>query len=172
VIDFDERFNIFWFAGSAHLSFAMLKIIKGQMSEGVKAIENLRDRFFADGDIVRYLMAERLLGEVYLKMVEGSGPKSFSLLARNIPFLLSNLPFADGKAHKHLKEAIRVSKEVGDKVSLGQAYLDLGLLHKKKKRTEQARKCISEAIQLFEQCEAEGFLKQAKEALTSLEREK
>jgi class 3 adenylate cyclase/tetratricopeptide (TPR) repeat protein len=169
VIDFDERFNIFWFAGTAHLFFAMLKIIKGQMSEGVKAIKNLRDRFFADGDIVRYLITERLLGEVYLKMVEGSGPKSFSLLARNIPFLLSNLPFADGKAQKHLKEAIRVSKEVGDKVSLGQAYLDLGLLHKKKKRTEQARKCILEAMHLFEQCEAEFNLKQASEALASLE---
>ena len=172
VIDFDERFNIFWFAGSAHLFFAMLKIIKGQMSEGVKAIENLRDRFFADGDIVRYLMTERLLGEVYLKMVEGSGPKSFSLLARNIPFLLSNLPFAESKAQKHLKEAIRGSKEVGYKVSLGQAYFDLGLLHKKKKRTEQARRCLSEAIQLFEQCEAESYLKQAGEALASLERKK
>ena len=32
-----------------------------------------------------------------------------------------------------------------------------------------AKKCISEAIQIFEQTEAEGVLKQAKEALVSLE---
>jgi hypothetical protein len=32
----------------------------------------------------------------------------------------------------------------------------------------QARECISEAIKVFEQCEAEIFLKQAKEALVSL----
>ncbi len=168
VIDFDERFNIFWFAGPAHLFLAMLRIIKGQMSEGVKAIENLRDRFFADGDIATYLMTERLLGEVYLKMVEGSGPKSFSILARNIPFLLSNLPFADGKAQKHLKEAIRVSEEVGTKVSRGQAYLDLGLLHRKKKRKEKARKCLTEAVRLLGECEADGFLEQAREVLASL----
>jgi hypothetical protein len=30
-------------------------------------------------------------------------------------------------------------------------------------------KCISEAINVFEQCEAEIYLKQAKEALASLE---
>jgi tetratricopeptide (TPR) repeat protein len=171
VIDFDERFNISWFAGPANLFFAMLKIIKGQMSEGVKAIENLRDRFFADGDIIRYLMTERLLGEVYLKMVEGSGPRSFSLLARNFPFLLSNLPFADGKAQKHLKKAIRVSEEVGTKVSRGQAYLDLGLLHRKKKRKEKARECLTEAVKLLGECEADAFLKQAREALASLGKE-
>jgi hypothetical protein len=44
----------------------------------------------------------------------------------------------------------------------------LGLLHKAKGRLEQAKECISEAIQIFEQTEAEGFLKQAKEALASL----
>jgi tetratricopeptide (TPR) repeat protein len=168
VIDFDERFNIFWFARPAHLFFAMLKIIKGQMSEGVKAIENLRDRFFADGDIATYLTTERLLGEVYLKMVEGSGPKSFSFLARNIPFLLRNLPFADGKAQKHLEEAIRGSKEVGAKVTRGQAYLDLGLLHRAKKRKEKARECLTEAVRLLGECEADAFLEQAKEALASL----
>ncbi len=52
---------------------------------------------------------------------------------------------------------------------LGQAYLDLGFLHKIKKRTDQAKECISEAIKIFEQTEAESFLKQAKEALVSLE---
>jgi hypothetical protein len=35
-----------------------------------------------------------------------------------------------------------------------------------------AKKCISEAIQIFEQTEAEGFLKQAKEALACIEGEK
>jgi tetratricopeptide (TPR) repeat protein len=166
VIDFDERFNIFWFAGRAHLFFAMLKIIKGQMSEGVKAIENLRDRFFADGDIVTYLMTERLLGEVYLKMVEGSGPKTFSLLARNIPFLIRNIPFADRKAQEHLEEVIRVSASIGR--NAGQAYLDLGLLHRAKKRKEKARECLTEAVRLLGESEADAYLQQAKEALTSL----
>ena len=36
------------------------------------------------------------------------------------------------------------------------------------KRTDQARECLSEAIQIFEECEAELYLAQAKEASASL----
>jgi len=65
-------------------------------------------------------------------------------------------------------KAIEAAKEIGAKSLLGPLYLDLGLLHKAKKRTDQAREIISEAIQLFEQCKAEVYLKQVKEALESL----
>jgi hypothetical protein len=46
--------------------------------------------------------------------------------------------------------------------------LELGLLHKIKGRTDEARKCISDAVRLFEECEADVFLKQAREALAAL----
>jgi hypothetical protein len=55
------------------------------------------------------------------------------------------------------------------KTILGGAYFKLGLLHKAKKRTDKARQCISEAIKIFEQCEAEIFVHQAREALESLQ---
>ena len=51
---------------------------------------------------------------------------------------------------------------------LAQAYLDLGRLHKAKKRFDPARECISEAIKIFEEYEAEGYSNQAKAALASL----
>jgi tetratricopeptide (TPR) repeat protein len=89
-------------------------------------------------------------------------------MAKNIGFLIKNVPFASKKAEEHFNRAIGVAKEIGAKGMLGTAYLDLGLLHKSKKRIEEAKRCISEAIQLFEQCEMEEFLKQAKEALASL----
>jgi hypothetical protein len=44
----------------------------------------------------------------------------------------------------------------------------LGLLHKAKGRSERAKDCISESIRIFEQCEAEAYLKQAKETLELL----
>jgi len=49
------------------------------------------------------------------------------------------------------------------------AYFDLGLLHKANKRTEKARECILEAIKIFEKLELERYLRQAEEALSSLE---
>ena len=166
VIDFDERFNIFWMACRAYLSLAMLKIGKGEISEGLKEIEKRRDRCSADGDMNTYLTAEQLLGEVYLKMVERQGSESLSLLASNTPFLVKNLPFADNNAQKHLEEVIRVSLSIGS--NAGRAYLDLGLLHKAKKRKDKARECLMEAARLFEESEADAFLEQARKALRSL----
>ena len=88
---------------------------------------------------------------------------------RNIGFLIKNVPSAAKKAEFHFNKAIEVAMEIGAKAILGQVFLDLGLLHKAKKKTDKARKCISKAIEILEACEAIVYLKQAKEALASLE---
>jgi hypothetical protein len=46
--------------------------------------------------------------------------------------------------------------------------MDMGELRKIKGKTDEARKYISDAIQLFEECDADVFLKQAREALAAL----
>jgi hypothetical protein len=60
---------------------------------------------------------------------------------------------------------VEVSKEIGDKGLLGEAYLNLGLLYREKKKTDQARERLSEAVRIFEECEIDVFLREAKEAL-------
>jgi tetratricopeptide (TPR) repeat protein len=81
---------------------------------------------------------------------------------------VKNVPFAGKKAEGHFKKVIEVAGEIGAKAISGGAYLDLGLLYKTKKRKDQANKCISEAVRLFEQCESDVYLKQANETLESL----
>ena len=61
-----------------------------------------------------------------------------------------------------------LAKEIEAKGLLGTTYLDLGLFYKARKRTDQARECISKAIQVFEECKAEVYLAQANEAFESL----
>jgi tetratricopeptide (TPR) repeat protein len=89
-------------------------------------------------------------------------------MTRNIGFLVKNVPFASKRAEDHFNKAIEVAKETGSNGLLGMAHLGLGRLHGAKGRKNQARECICTAIELFEQCEAEGYLKQAREALESL----
>ncbi|MCJ7686063.1 MAG: hypothetical protein MUO68_17410, partial [Desulfobacteraceae bacterium] len=115
-----------------------------------------------------YSFYEILLGMVYLQIVQGEGERSLSTMFKNIGFLVKNVPFAAKKCEDHFTKAIEVAKEIGAKGFQGRACLNLGLLHRAKKRTEQARECITEAAQLFEQCEADTSLEQAKEALASL----
>lgn len=89
-------------------------------------------------------------------------------LAKNIGFLVRNLPFAGKKSEEHLNKAIECAERIGTKGILGQVYLDLGLVSKLKKRTNKEREFISKSIDLFEQYEAEVFLKQEKDVLESL----
>jgi tetratricopeptide (TPR) repeat protein len=89
-------------------------------------------------------------------------------MAKNIGFLVKNVPFANQKAEEHFNKAIELFKEIGLKSHLGAVYLSLGLLYKANRKTDQARQCILEAIDIFRECEAEAYLKQANDALDSL----
>lgn len=81
---------------------------------------------------------------------------------------MKNVPFASKKAENYFNKAIESAKRFRAKGIEGWAYFDLGLLHKAKKRNNLAGKCISEAIQIFEQIGAEVRLKQARDSLADL----
>jgi class 3 adenylate cyclase/tetratricopeptide (TPR) repeat protein len=158
------------FLGTAARSFAAIILMaKGDLSRGEKTVIDLLQVWLENGSRYRYAALNNTLGKFYLQIFQKTGPKTISFIARNIGFLVKTIPFADKKAESCFNKAIEVSKEIGAKGILGQAYLDLSFLHKAKNRTNQARECIFEAIQLFEKCEADVNLKQAKEALESLE---
>ena len=143
-------------------------IANGQVSKGVKLVEDIRDTYQQNERKGTLSMTEYILGKIYLQMVEGENKPSFSILARNIGFIVKNISSAGKKAENHFNKAIEVATEVGAKNYLARSFLELGLLHKAKKRTKQAKECIAKAVELFEQCEAEVYLKQAQETLASL----
>jgi len=152
----------------AEILLGLTYVASGQMSKGLKMVEKVRDMFQKNKRRGRLAMPEYILGKIYLQIVAGENLPSFSILARNIGFVVKNVPAAGKKAEDHFKRTIEIANEIGAKSWIAVSYLDLGLLHKAKKRTDQARECISEAIKIFEEIEAEVFLKQAKETLASL----
>jgi len=150
------------------LSLGAIYVSQGHMSRGLTMIEEIKGYCEECGAKYNIITAEFILGRVYKQIAEGAGPLSPVLIAKNIGFLLKNVPFAAKKAENHFQKAIELAQEIGAKSLLGQVTLDLGLLHKIKGRTDEARKCISDAVRLFEECEADVFLKQAREELASL----
>jgi len=159
-----------WVAGTpAQVFSGAVLIAKGQVGLGLKRLKEGKQELLTSGNMLNYLQCEYTLGKVFSMIAMGSEPISLSKVFKNIGFLVKNVPFASTKAEGHFKKVIEVAVEMGAKTILGGAYLDLGLLHKAKKRTDKAKQCISEAVQLFEQCEADVYLKQANEALESLQ---
>ena len=174
-IIFDEILNLvedtgfLWWAMRQRLIYGLFIVMKGNLSQGIRMLEDMMSQSKSKGAWFSYCQASYMLGKIYLKMIQGEGEKSFSFLARNIGFLIKTIPFLKQKAEDHLNEAIRVAKEIGAKGFLGQAYLDMGELRKIKGSNDDARKYITDAIWLFEECENDFLLKQAREALAALD---
>ena len=150
---------------------SLLMVMKGNLGQGIRMFEDLMSQLKSYEDWMLYCQTSYTLGKIYLKMIQGEGEKSFSFVTKNIGFLIKTLPFLKQKAEEHLNEAIRVARKIGAKGILGQAYMDIGELRKIKGRRDEARKYISDAIQLFEECENDFFLKQAEEFLGVLNNE-
>ena len=168
VVNFSEIFGCEIWEAPARMTLGGVSIAKGHMSKGVKMIEDARELFRKAGN--RYFLArsEQVLGKAFLKMVEGGKETKLSTLIKNFGFLLKNVPFAGKKAEDHFNKAIETAREIGFDGILGETKLNLGMLHKAKGRTERAKECILESINIFEQCEAETNLQKAKEALATL----
>ena len=146
----------------------VLSILQGKMSVGMEKLKEGTNLAKKNGRKTVHAFLEHKLGLVYLQIVSGEGPKSLSIMAKNIGFIIKNVPAAAKKAEAHLSRAIELAKKTDANGILGESYLDLGRLHKIKNKTEQARDCLSRAIKIFEQNKAELFLEQAREALNSL----
>ena len=108
------------------------------------------------------------LGQVFLQIADKTAPVSLSVMAKNISFILKNVPSAAKKAEEHLRKTIEIAEEIGSKGVLGRAYLNLGLLQKNRGRTDEAKESISKAIQVFEEGEFENCLESAKKTLAFL----
>jgi tetratricopeptide (TPR) repeat protein len=147
----------------------VLLVLKGNLRKGIDVLEVASPAFLKKGSMWDYITAEQMLSTVYLQLVLGEGPKTLPFIAKNISFLIKSVFSSGEKAAYYLQNVIDTAKEIGATSLLGQAYLDLGLLHKKKGRIDQARTCINESVRIFEDCETGIFLEQAKEVLVSLQ---
>ncbi|MGM0663145.1 MAG: adenylate/guanylate cyclase domain-containing protein [Thermodesulfobacteriota bacterium] len=168
VEQFSQTYGIEFVGTVGRLFQGIIYITRGKLQQGVAMVENLLQLWIINGSKYRYATGEQFLGKIYLNMLQRSEAKNISFLVKNVAFLIKNAPFAERKAELHYNKAIDTAKEIGAKSILGQVKMDLGILHMSKKRTQKAKECIVEAMEVFEVCEAEGFLNQAKELLTHL----
>lgn len=145
----------------------LLSIANGRMSSGLKRLKEALTIFYEIDRKPIIATYEHILGQIYLNIVTKAAPISFTTAAKNVGFLLKNVPSAGKKAEDHFKKAIEVAREIRANTILGQTLLDLGFLYKARGKIDKAGECLNEAVQILEQCGSEIFLKQAKEELAS-----
>ena len=168
VTKFAEQCSVNCIGTPGRSLLGVITILKGDLTRGLKILEETKKESIRNERKYLTVFSDYTLGRVYSQLAEGGQNTSFSMVANNIGFLVRNVPFAAKKAEDYFLAAIQGASEIGAKGIHGRASLDLGHLYKLKGRTDEARKYITEAIRLFEECEADVFLKQAKEALAAL----
>jgi tetratricopeptide (TPR) repeat protein len=167
ILNFTEKRGVGQITAATQVFMAPILIAKGQMQPGIKLMEDVQNTLLENQRRVFYAISEYILGEVNLQIATGPKP-SLTIMAKNIGFLVRNVPFAAQKAEEHYQNAMEMFKEIGMKSYLGQVYLGLGLLYKARKKADRAKQCLSDAINILRECKAEAYLKQANEALDSL----
>ena len=166
--EFNESLGV-EIAEAISMGFAgVTQLAEGKMEAGLNLMKKGQRALMKGGTISEYCLSEYVMGKVYFQMTANTEPLSFLTLAKNIGFVVKNAPFAYKKAEEHFTKAIELARKIGAKSVLGPAYFDLGLLHRSKKKHDRAKESISEAIKIFEECEAEVYLNQAKNMLASL----
>jgi class 3 adenylate cyclase/tetratricopeptide (TPR) repeat protein len=168
VIEYSEDHGIEIWGSTAKSIHAMILLIKGSLSKGINFWKSELQSYLERGLKYRYAHAQYTLGNVYFQILRKTGPKSFSVFVKNIPFFMKNAISAARKSEFHLSKAIEAANKIGAKNISGQAHLILGLLYKTKKKFDKAHECLTESKKLFEECEARGYLEQAKDALESM----
>lgn len=142
-------------------------LVKGELGRGVRMEDELIR--WCDENENKYRLAFYLCrsGKIYSSMARKKGSTNLSFLVKNLGFIMRNTLVAGRKAEEHLKKCVEVARQIGAIGILGQASLELGLLYKTKGKTDEAKRHFSEAIEAFEKSGAEGYLKQAREALAT-----
>ncbi len=168
VVQYTRDFGIEWLGTVAQMCLGIIALSKGDMNRGLAMMEEVRQVWLDSGRRCFHASLENALGNVYLQIVLREGDLSLPVVLKNIGFLVKNVPGAANKAEAHFKKAVQIAEEIGAKGTLGRTYLDLGRLHKAKRRQEEARQCLEKAVEYFELCDAEAYLNQAREVLNSL----
>ena len=133
VLIYCEKFGARVIGAMASICMGVLLIAKGQMSQGLKLLEEVQRECLENQRRSLYVLSEHTLAKVYSQIVEGSEPISLSIMAKNIGFLIKSVPFASKKAEEHFNRAIEVAKEIGVKRYDGNGLSRFGFALQKKK---------------------------------------
>ena len=167
LVAFCEKYDVGELLVHENIIRGAAMVASGRMDQGLKLIEESRQTSIANQRKTPLIISEYVLGMIYSQIATGPKPR-LSVMAKNVGFLMKNVPVASKKAEEHYQKAIELSEEIRANAYRGISYLGLGQFYQAKKKIDQARKYIGKAIEILEECQAEQYLRKAKHALTSL----
>ena len=164
-----QMLGIGWSATAMQVFQGAVLVAKGQISRGLKMLEGMRQLFIEKERYFCLYLAESIIAEIYFRMAMREENLDFTIIIKNLVFVITQLPFAQSRAETYLKKVIQMGQEVESKGFLhGRALFHMGLLLKSKKNRTAATEYFNSALQIFKRCNSEKYLKFCQEALNSI----
>ena len=164
-----KRFGIGYIETSTKVFQGAVLAAKGQLSQGLRMLEEAHRIFQKDERFFSLYIAEFTLAEIYLKMAMRTQGLDFRIFIRNLIFIITELPFSRRRAEAHLNNIIQVGQEIKSQGFLhGQALFNMGLLLRLKGDKASATAYFNEALPIFHRCSSVNSLKRCQEALDSV----
>jgi hypothetical protein len=103
--------------------------LAGQLGRGIRQIHESIDRIEGYGNPYLPAAGYMILGEIYLQMATAPARPPLGVILRNLPFVVTNVPFAAWKARRYFEEAIRRCRSIDSPGHLARSLLGLGASH-------------------------------------------
>ncbi len=139
-------------------SHAVAKLLAGDMAGGVQWLDNWRKQAERMNYAPSRALYDLYMGEINLEMAAGEEKPPLAVMRQNIWFLLKTLPFAAGKARRHLEEAGAFFRAYDMPALLSWSLMDLGRLQLAKKQYDKARVSLDEARSSAEAAEEPALI--------------
>jgi class 3 adenylate cyclase/tetratricopeptide (TPR) repeat protein len=151
----------------AYVFLGPVLIAQGHMKQGMALLDKARHMISESQRKVADLLYEYVLGKIFALIATGSKP-GLGMMAKNIGFLMRNVPNASNNALDHFNRAVELSRQIDSKGFLGLTYLELGRFYQSKKEIPKAIESFSNAARLFKEIGAAINLKRAEGSWASL----
>ncbi len=131
-------------------ALGLARVGTGAWSAGVRTLEELIARSEAHGTLHAAANGHYALGEVYVRMALREGKAGWNEISHNLAFTFTALPFAAGKARRHLGRACALAREIDMPSILASALFSLGRLERRKTGAARAEPLLAEARAIAE----------------------
>ncbi|MDP6604004.1 MAG: hypothetical protein QGG17_07410, partial [Rhodospirillales bacterium] len=153
---------------ASDLPYGLALAMNGDLAQAVRWIDESGQRFAEWGFAAGPATADLYLGEIYLEMAIGAEKPPWSVMRRNLWFLLRSVPVAGAKARRHLEGAAAFFGEADMPALHAWALLDLGRLDAAKRRGDRARAYFEEARPIAESVHEPALVERIDQAMAAL----
>ena len=168
IAEFNEKYGLEFVGTLNKACQGIILISKGEFNNGISMVEDVAHYLFKNKSNFRYAQINNVMGGIYLQLAQKLKVDSSTADTEKAKFLIEKATASADKAEDYFQKAIDAATELGAKIVQGQANLGFAMLYRSQKKHDKVKKYISDAIALFEECEADVYLKQAREALAAL----